>query len=247
MISIAIPTYESKGRAEEFARFQFRAFTKQTYKNFEVVISDHSKDDVIKNVCEEYQNRLNIKYIRNEQSRGFFSYNINNAMKHCSGDIIKFLCFDDFLWNKNSLQYIYEAFEKDINWVVSALEHTKDDGKTFYRAYYCHYTGEQFQNNNQIPPRFLGDHRGLMHLGNNTFSGPSCLAIRNTNDKIYFDDRLIWLMDCDYYKRLFDKYGPPKILNKITAVIRDHSEQLTHTMGSQIKQKEYSLMVQKYG
>ena len=54
-------------------------------------------------------------------------------------------------------------------------------------------------------------------------------------------------MDCDYYKRLFDKYGPPKILNKITAVIRDHSEQLTHTMGSQIKQKEYSLMVQKYG
>ena len=63
MISVAIPAYESKGRAEEFARFQFEIFTKQTYKDFEVVISDHSRDNIIKNVCDEYQDRLNIKHI----------------------------------------------------------------------------------------------------------------------------------------------------------------------------------------
>ncbi len=60
MISVAIPAYESKGRAAEFARFQMESFVKQTYKDFEIVISDHSKDNVIKDICDEYKDRLNI-------------------------------------------------------------------------------------------------------------------------------------------------------------------------------------------
>ena len=199
MLSIAIPTYESHGRSEEFARFQFEKFLKQTYKDFEVVISDHSKDDIIKNICEEYKDKLNILYVRNEDGRGLSSYNINNAMKHCRGEIIKFLWFDDFLWDEHSLQYTQEAFNADTNWLVSACEHTRNDGRTFYRPFYPQYNHE-------------------IYLGNNTISSPSVLSIRNTEDKIYFDDRLIWLVDVDYYKRLYNKYGFPKILNKITVV-----------------------------
>ncbi len=227
MISVAIPTYESKGRAAEFAHFQFKRLLEQTYKDFEVVISDHSKDDVIKNICEEYEDRLNIIYLRNEEGRGLSSYNINNAIKYCKGDIIKFLWFDDFLWNKHSLQYINEAFDGGTNWLVSACEHTRDDGKTFYRTFYPRYNDQ-------------------LHLGNNTISGPSVLTIRNTEDKIYFDDRLIWLMDVDYYRRLHDKYGAPKILNKITVVNRDHAGQLSHIMDPKIKEKEFHMMVEKF-
>jgi len=227
MISIAIPAYESHGRAEEFAKFQFEILLKQTYQDFEVVISDHSKDNVIKDVCEEYRDRLNIKHIFNDQGRGLSSFNINNAMKHCSGEIIKFLWFDDFLWDDHSLQYTFDAFDRDTNWLVSACEHTKDEGRTFYRTFY---------------PRYNDD----IYLGNNTISAPSVLSIRNTKDKIYFDDRLIWLMDVDYYKRLYDKFGPPKLLNKITVVNRDHKNQLTHTMNTSVKEREFYLMKEKY-
>ena len=227
MISIAMPTYESHGRAEEFARFQFEKFLKQDYKDFEVVISDHSKDNVIKNICEEYKDRLNILYVRNKKGRGLSSYNANNAIEHCSGEIIKFLWFDDFLWDNYSLQFTHEAFHSNTNWLVSACEHTKDDGKTFYRTFYPQY-------NDQI------------YLGNNTISSPSVLSIRNTKDKIYFDDRLIWLMDVDYYKRLYDKYGLPTILNKITIVNRDHAKQLSHVMDPKVKEREYHMMVEKH-
>jgi glycosyltransferase involved in cell wall biosynthesis len=227
MISVAIPTYESHGQAEEFAKFQFEKFLKQTYKDFEIVISDHSRDDVIKNICDEYKNEINIVYVRNEKGRGLSSYNINNAMEHCNGEIIKFLWFDDFLWDNYSLQFTHEAFHSNTNWLVSACEHTKDDGKTFYRTFYPQY-------NDQI------------YLGNNTISSPSVLSIRNTKDKIYFDDRLIWLMDVDYYKRLYDKYGLPTILNKITIVNRDHAKQLSHVMDPKVKEREYHMMVEKH-
>ena len=227
MISIAIPAYESKGRAEEFARFQFESFVKQTYQDFEVVISDHSQDNIIKNVCEEYRDRLNIRHIFNDERRGISSFNINNTIKYCRGEIIKFLWFDDFLWNEYSLQYTYEAFDFDTNWLVSACEHTKDDGKTFYRTFYPRYNEE-------------------IYLGNNTISSPSVLSIRNGKDRIYFDNRLIWLMDVDYYKKLYDKYGLPKILNKITVVNRDHKNQLTHTMNTSVKERELYLMKEKY-
>ena len=68
----------------------------------------------------------------------------------------------------------------------------------------------------------------------------------NDTDKIYFDDRMIWLMDCDYYKRLYLKYGAPTILNKITVVNRDHADQLTHVMDPKIKKDEYQMMLEKY-
>jgi len=227
MISIAIPTYESSGKGKEYLKFQFERFINQTYKDFEVIISDHSLDDEIKEACEEYGDRLQIRYLRNKIGRGSSSHNINNAIRNCEGEIIKLLFLDDFLWDEDSLFHIAEAFDSDTNWLVSACEHTRDDGKSFYRSFYPRY-------NDQI------------YLGNNTISSPSVLSIRNTKDKIYFDDRLIWLMDVDYYKRLYDKYGSPTILNKITVVNRDHADQLSHTMDPKIKEREYHMMVEKY-
>ena len=41
-MSIAIPTYESKGRGVEFLDDLFRTIEIQTFKDFEVVVSDHS-------------------------------------------------------------------------------------------------------------------------------------------------------------------------------------------------------------
>ena len=49
-ISICIPTYEYKGRGVEFLAELFDSIERQTFTDFDVVISDHSKDDVIQTV-----------------------------------------------------------------------------------------------------------------------------------------------------------------------------------------------------
>ena len=222
-----MPSYESFGRGTEFLEFQFQKFRDQTYKDFEVVISDHSKDNNIENLCKKYDSILNINYARNEENRGNFTDNTNRAMKRCKGDVIKILFQDDFLWDEYSLEKINEAFDENTNWLVTSCEHTHD-GVNFHRRH---------------DPRYSED----IYTGNNTIGNPSVLSIRRNKDMLFFDARMLWTVDVDYYKRLYDKFGAPTILNDITVVIRLWDKQLTHLIPPQMKQREVALSIEKHG
>lgn len=79
-ISICIPTYEMHGKASELLSRSFDILKKQTFKDFDVIVSDNSEDDVVNNLCENptYKS-LNIKYAKN--SRKGISKNTNEAIK----------------------------------------------------------------------------------------------------------------------------------------------------------------------
>ena len=51
-MSIAVPTWESYGKGNEFLDDLFRTLEIQTFQDFEVVVSDHSKDDKLVDVIE---------------------------------------------------------------------------------------------------------------------------------------------------------------------------------------------------
>ncbi|MFA6385848.1 MAG: glycosyltransferase [Candidatus Paceibacterota bacterium] len=208
LLSICIPTYEMSGQGHIFLEKSFKILIAQTFKDFNVIISDHSKDNLIEKLCQEYQNQLQISYYRNENERGSISANINYAIEKANGTLIKILFQDDFLFDENSLEEIREQFDlqKD-NWLITACIHTKD-GINFFRPFYPRYNK-------------------MIFLGKNTISSPSVLTIKNKNHLI-FDKKLIWLMDCDYYYRCYNKFGNPKILNKINVVNRIGEHQVTH-------------------
>ena len=46
-------------------------------------------------------------------------------------------------------------------------------------------------------------------------------------------------MDCDYYKRLYDKWGEPKILPENHVFITHHPDQLTNLIPSEKKEYEH--------
>jgi glycosyltransferase involved in cell wall biosynthesis len=224
-VSIAIPCYGMDGRGGEFLEHSLTKIKTQTYKNVEVVISDHSEDNLVKDVVDSWSSKLNIIYVRNDYKRGSSSANINTAMKHCSGDIIKILFQDDFLYDNDSLTHIVTHFGES-TWMVTSCEHT-NDGVTMNRRHVPQY-------NDQI------------HLGVNTISSPSVVVIRN-NCEVFFDDELIWLMDVEFYKRLYDKFGEPMILNIVTVVNRMWGSQVSNVLSDDIKEDEVKLMRKKYG
>jgi glycosyltransferase involved in cell wall biosynthesis len=216
-----------KGLGEGFLRQSFDVLAKQTFQDFDVVISDHSLDDGIENLCKRYADVLTIHYYRNAEHRGSSSSNINNAIRQARGTLIKILFQDDFLFHEKSLEEIVGAFDvgKD-HWLVSACIHTKD-GAHFFRPFYPRYNK-------------------MIHLGNNTISSPSVLTIKNDHP-LLFDEALIWLMDVDYYRRCYDSFGEPKILNEINVVNRMGQHQVSNTVANKIiRKKEFSYELGKY-
>lgn len=90
-------------------------------------------------------------------------------------------------------------------------------------------------------PRWTDD----IYTGNNKLGSPSALVIDNLNP-LLFDENLGWLLDCDYYMRMYEKFGYPTILKEVLVNIGIHDGQATNLMGDEIKIKEHEYMLDKY-
>ena len=225
--SIAIPAYEANGRGVEFLEHSFNLFQNQTFTDFEVVVSDHSLNEDIKDLCDSWSDKLDIKYLKNFYRRGGSSPNINNAIKNSNGKWIKLLWQDDFLFNYESLEKLRTHIinNNTHSWFVTACEHSPD-GHTMTQPHYPYWTED-------------------IHLGNNRISSPSVVTIKN-KEVLYFDEDLIWLMDVEYYKRMHNRYGEPSYFQTINVVNRVRNDGLTQTLSQEIKNKEVTLMRNKY-
>jgi hypothetical protein len=209
---------------------QLRTIEIQNFKDFEVVISDHSQNNDILIKCQEFNSKFDIKYFKNENNRGNGPANTNNAISKCSGEIIKIMFQDDFFYDDEALEKIYYALhDSDKMWLLNGTNHTKDGGNTFYWDLY---------------PKF----NDQLLMGVNTISSPSVVAFKKQSE-IIFDETLVYFMDIDYYYGMRKKYGDPVFYNDILITNRFHE----NSISSNITNKEKMMSVeskycfQKYG
>ena len=223
-ISIAIPCYEMNNLGEHFLTQCLNSIKIQNFKDYEVIISDHSINDNLEILCTNWKHNINLKYFKNIEKRGSSSNNINNAIRNCNGELIKILCQDDYLYDENSLAKIVMAFNKD--WLISTYIHREMYGTTLI--------------NIQVP--YISD--DMLFI--NKIGTHSCLTIKNNNG-LFFDENLIWYMDSEYYKQLYLKYGNPVILNDITMIQTLWQGQVTNTLATyKVRDDEMSYLKHKY-
>ena len=97
----------------------------QTFKNIEhIVIDGGSKDYTIK-ICKNFKH---ISKIISEPDNGIYDA-INKGIKNSTGDVIGFLNSDDTFYDKNSLQYIFDAFDDNTDCVFGDLVYTDKNEK----------------------------------------------------------------------------------------------------------------------
>lgn len=142
--------------------------------------------------------------------------NTNQATKKAKGDIVKILFMDDYFTSETSLQEIVNAFKDDTIWLITGCD-------------------------NNLVPVYTGD----IHLGNNKLGSPSVLAFRKGTN-VDFDESLWWMFDCDFYKKMYIKWGLPKILigNNVTIGVGPH--QLTENLLDETKKAEIMILRQRY-
>ena len=224
--SVCIPCYEMSGKGHKYLEHNLNQLVIQDFKNFEVIISDQSVNNKIKLLCEKYKKKLDIKYFLNENGKKQASANTNFAMKKASGQVIKIIFQDDYLYTNKALSKLYNVFSRtNISWCVCASGHSYD-GVNVFRSFYPNY------NDN-------------IQLGNNTISSPSVIAVRREN-YIPFDEKLIYLMDVDLYKRYFDRDGMPFILNDILVVNRLHDKQVSQLVTKSLIRCELHYIKRKF-
>ena len=230
-ISVAVPVYEYYDRGVEFLDDMFRTIDSQTLKDVEVVISDHSVNDDIKNYCEKNEYNLDIKYFRNEDGRGNPAINTNNAIDNCSGEIIKLFQQDDFFYDTEALEKMYRAMTNSSKkWFACGAIHTRDDGYSFF---------------NPMIPRW--DEKIILEPGYNFIGGISVTSIKK-EVKTRFDSNTKMLLDVDFYYHTMLEYGMPIFYEDILIGnrVRD-SKTLMATISEEEIEEEFQYCYKKYG
>lgn len=227
-ISICIPTTELIYRNGDmmgvfFLNHLLKTIELQTYHDYEIIISDQSESDVIEKECDNWKN-LNLKYFRNENGRGSAMKNLNFAITKSEGEYIKPIFQDDFFYDTKALEYIVENLN-DSKWGAVGTNH-------------C-YENEINSIVNPMSP-YWTDEINLLS-GVNTISGPSVIFFANEDN--FFDENLCWLNDCEFYFRLFKKYGMPLLLIKQVILQRLRREGVSNNLNGslQVEEKMYVL------
>lgn len=155
---------------------------------------------------------------------GKMAENTNAAIKRAKGELIKILFMDDYFAHERALQEIVDAFSG--NWLVTACGHDYGDG-VWTRPHHPKWNDKILE-------------------GINTIGSPSVLTMKN-EDPLLFDEKMSWLLDCELYWRMYNKYGPPKILNDINVIIGVGDHQTTHLLTDEEKLAERNYLMSKYG
>jgi hypothetical protein len=190
-LSIVIPCYEMGGRGIYFLKRLLKTIILQDAdrNDFEVIVSDHSLNEDIKNLCLDLSHSIEIDYVRNEQNRGSSSANLNNGIYHSRGEYIKPIFQDDCFHTTEDLSIILKNLKHD--WIAHPYIHYNEDSERYFNSRIPSYNPEILK-------------------GVNTIGPPTCIAFKK--DHNLFDENLIWFMDCEFYHRLYIKYGEPYII-----------------------------------
>jgi len=192
-ISICIPTYEADGAGVELVSRAIESIKRQTYSDVEVIISDHSQNDAIQHYADNITD-LDVKYLRNTENIGSPAHNSNYAISKASGDFIKILNMDDYFDDDNALEHYMGALAQGAKWVLSSTKIVNLQSSQVERFHTA---------------RIVQDGKCLL-MGVNTIGCPSVGVFPRDN---YFDTNVKYVIDCELWYNLLNKYGAPAIID----------------------------------
>lgn len=223
-VSICIPVYEMNGKGVEMLSQLLDSINNQSFVGFEVVVSDHSSSTDLRDLCNTFPLVRHVPY---SEMRGSSSANLNNAIRHASGRLIKPMFQDDYFSSKEAL--------------ACMVEELKDSGSK-WSVCSCYIVTESGETVRTHTPQIV-DKTSLV-MGRNTMGAPSCIIYENHGD-LSFDTNLIWLMDCDFYYSLFEKYGVPHLVKNLCVSVREWGGRVTDTLATQTVRKQEDIYMKE--
>ena len=207
--SIAIPAHDRGENGPKWMKELLDSLEQQTCQDFEVVVSDQSKNDNIMEACQDYD--FDFTYCK--YTGDIPCENINVALENCTGRIIKIMFSDDIFMRKDALERIkYEYDSNPCKWAFSG---------------FANWDPKENHFDNKLP-----EWRDGTLEGNNHLSSPSVVSFLN-EAKLEFDHNLKLLLDVDFYHRMRWMNGMPNMIPQVLVANRDHDERISSHATSQ--------------
>lgn len=227
-ISICIPAYK---RPENIRRL-LESISEQMFSNYEVVITDDSPDESVKNILGEFKH-LPIRYFKNEKALGTPA-NWNFGISKAKGEWIKIMHDDDWFSNPNALFLFAEA--------------TKC-GKKFIVSRYCNVFS--FEKKQPAFPKSWQKkivHQPMVLLARNVL-GPPSVTLIHTSVKEQYDELMKWRVDIDFYIRILKQEQNFFLIDKPLINVGISESQVTNACIDQpeVELPEGLLLLNKYG
>lgn len=159
--------------------------------------------------------------------KGKMGETYNECIRKSNGEYIKLMGMDDYFNHKDALADLVSAFQMRPNawWVIASCLHT--DGVSV--------------GNLHVP-----EWNNKLYIGFNTIGGFSCVTIRN-KDVPLISEELDWIIDVDWYWRIYQQHGLPYVITNPNVVIGVGPHQTTNHLSDDQKQKEVDYAKEKYG
>lgn len=233
-VSICIPAYNN----EAAVRRLLESIEQQSYKDYEVIITDDSDTDDIRKLAEE---KLQVQYYKNEKRLGATA-NWNAAIAKSSGAYIKIMHHDDWFTDADSLGSFVELLDKNPSaaFAFSGSRQVEEDKS--YNRFISEADAQLIE----------ADFRNL-YLGN-TIGAPSAVMVRRsavTDGKqpdVVYDEKLTWLVDMEYYMHILQRNPHFVYTRKPLISIGVGKEQLTERCRDdrELNAFEYGYIYDKY-
>lgn len=211
LISICIPAY----KRIDYLQNLLQSISFQTFKNFEVIITDDSQDDTVEKFVRNFSGLPTIQYFKNQKVLGT-PENWNESIRKARGTWIKLMHDDDWFTDENSLQKFYEA----------TVAHP--DCSFFFSAYINVF------GNNKNPEAVLLSGSGKFMLKRSPLNlfkkqyvgNPSCTLIKKEAG-LYYDNNFKWVVDFEYYMRVLKTVKSFFYINQVLVNVGVNEDQVT--------------------
>jgi glycosyltransferase involved in cell wall biosynthesis len=213
-VSICIPVYNRR----DMLRATLWSVLRQTYRDFEVIVSDNASDeDIAGEVLATGDSRA--RCVRQPANLGSAA-NFCFLQSQATGEYVLFLCSDDLL--------MPQCLQK----AVTALDSHHERGAALYMA--AHYSEEGFAFFSNMPdrdyataPEYLHDHA----VREFRFASPSlCIYRRTVFERLGGWNRsLLAVIDWEMYSRMVRYGGGVIYLHEALAIMRLHDDRESNT------------------
>jgi glycosyltransferase involved in cell wall biosynthesis len=232
LISICIPAYKKA----EFLMRLLDSIAIQTFRNFEVVVTDDSPGSEVNALCETYKEKFHLFYFRNVSPLGS-PENWNEAVRRATGGWIKIMHDDDWFSGENSLSEFALAAGKN------------PDASFIFSAYRDVFLDENRERVMFVPPgRYKAFLRDATVLFARNIIGPPSVVLYRRSLPVRFDPAVKWVVDIDFYIRSLSG-GRPAYISKILVNVGLGRTQVTQDCKRQrvVEIPENFYLLQKVG